>query len=352
MARATPPAVYFCRREDLANVTLPMPFHPDDLIQVLGSVPLDPKKFHFEKGFDSCVTLVSSETAPSGEPVVKRIVVDRRTGRALAFEVWNLQGDKPRILAEARILNYHDDPSGAFLPQKVKLLFPDAKTDLTLVMRSRSIEINQIDSQWAASLFSRGNYINSQVVDLGAEYRKRQASLETRPSQLVSAHRPQLVNYETENVPFAVPKPIVNPSSQVVDPPSQAQSQAQPIPTAIPASKLNAVPALGSDEGVPELFDGIKPGGYRSAGVKSTDLVMPGPDTPAAAAARAARAEALKEREEEEEDDLARSFLHDLLAVTPFSSARPIPDFDRPTHPACCPIVLANRITSTRLPLP
>ena len=264
MARATPPAVYFCKREDLANVSLPMPFHPDDLIQVLGSVPLDPKKFRFEKGFDSCVTLVSSETAPSGEPVVKRIVVDRETGRASSFEVWNLHSDKPRILAEARILNYYDDPSGAFVPQKVKLIFPDAKTDLTLVMRSRSIEINQIDSQWASHLFSRGNYINSQVVDLGEEYRKRQASIETHQKQLAAGDQPRLVNYEAPGVSLETPQPIVVPTSPEIPATSPTTDQAA---------------AIGPNDGVPHPFEGIQPGGYRPGQKGTIPAAKPQPVT-------------------------------------------------------------------------
>lgn len=263
MARATPPAVYFCKRDDLANVTLPMPFHPDDLIQVLGSVPLDPKKFRFEKGFDSCVTLVSSETAPSGEPVVKRIVVDRDTGRASSFEVWNLHSDKPRILAEARILNYYDDPAGVFIPQKVKLIFPDAKTDLTIVMRSRAIEVNQIDSQWAAHLFSRGNYINSQVVDLGEEYRRRQASIQHRQDQMAQGDQPRLVNYESPGATLDRPEPVQVPATPAIPaalPASQQMPASQPVPTIAAAVPT---PTIGPTEGIPQVFDGIAPGGYR-----------------------------------------------------------------------------------------
>jgi hypothetical protein len=253
MARAQPPAVYFCKREDLPKVSLPMPFHPDDLIQVLGSVPLDPSRYRFEKGWDQFVTLIASETAPSGDPVVKRIVIDRETGRAARFEVWDLYSNQPRKLAEAEILRYHEDTTGVFVPQKVKLRFPAAQTDLMLTLRSRAIEVNQIDDEWAANLFSRGNYVNSQVVDLGEEFRKRQAALDGPP--LASARS---ASTTTESQP-AVSVPAVDgdqsDSSTVrLDPEIQ--------PTAA-YSSIDARPAPTPAAGIPAPFDGIKPGSYR-----------------------------------------------------------------------------------------
>jgi hypothetical protein len=240
MARAQPPAVYFCKREDLQRVTLPMPFHPDDLMQVLGSVPIDPQRFRFEKGWDRYVTLVSSDTAPTGDPVVKRVVVDRATGRAAAFEVWDLYGQQPRRLAEARIVDYHEDPSGVFVPRKVKLVFPAAQTDLTLTLRSRAIEINQIDPQWASTLFSRGNYLNSQVVDLGEEYRRRQASLDQRPL----ARNPDIIPTASFEVDSTPPSTL-------------------PQRPAFPASDPLAPQPAGDDRAIPRPFEGLQPGEYR-----------------------------------------------------------------------------------------
>jgi hypothetical protein len=275
MARAQPPAVYFCKREDLPRVSLPMPFHPDDLIQVLGSVPLDPSRFRFEKGWDQFVTLISSETAPSGDPVVKRIVVDRQTGRAARFEVWDLYSNQPRKLAEAEILRYHEDASGVFVPQKVKLRFPAAQTDLMLTMRSRQIEVNQIDDQWAASLFSRGNYVNSQVVDLGEEFRKRQAALDRPP---LAANRPAL----TPPGSSATLEPAILPTSDQTrgetivrssaSPEGAVSSTAKIDPQIQPTSSYSSLnttidtrlPAEMSDQsGVPKPFEGIKPGGFK-----------------------------------------------------------------------------------------
>lgn len=253
MARAQPPAVYFCKRQDLPRVSLPMPFHPDDLIQILGSVPLDPERFRFERGFEQYVTMVSAETAPSGDPVVKRVVIDRSSGRAAAFEVWDLYGDKQRKLAEARILDYYEDPSGVFIPRKVQLRLPDARTDLTIAMRPRSIEINQIDDRWAANLFSRGNYVNSQVVDLGEEFRKRQAAMDP----------PRMAASQSTLLPASAVGPApANPDIVQVQAPIRL-----PATESRPPEPRRAEPAATTDpssnEGVPAPYDGIAPGRYQ-----------------------------------------------------------------------------------------
>lgn len=235
MARAQPPAVYFCKRDDLARVSLPMPFHPDDLLEVLGAVRLDPDKYRFESGWENCVTMVSPQTAPSGDPVVKRLVIDRASGRASAFQVWDVYHGKQRLLAEARILDYYDDPTGAFVPKKVKLKLPDANTDLTLTMKASAIRLNDVDRQWASTLFRRGNYVNAQVVDLGEEFRKRQAALE----------RPR----------FAEATPVRLESSQVVVETPRAVARPTPADSAGAAPIPPTRPA--------ELYEGIQPGGYR-----------------------------------------------------------------------------------------
>ncbi|MBY0585851.1 hypothetical protein K2X85_01680 [bacterium] len=269
MARAQPPAVYFCKREDLPRVSLPMPFHPDDLIQVLGSVPLDPSRFRFEKGWDRFVTLIASETAPSGDPVVKRIVVDRETGRAARFEVWDLYSNQPRKLAEAEILRYHEDASGVFVPQKVKLRFPAAQTDLMLTMRSRSIEVNQIDDQWAANLFSRGNYVNSQVVDLGEEFRRKQASLDRPP--LAMNRSSMLPASSSARIEPAVLPTSDQPRGETIvrQSPTNEETSSTAVrldPQVQPTSASMDVrlPAEMSDgTGIPKPFEGIKPGAYK-----------------------------------------------------------------------------------------
>jgi hypothetical protein len=284
MARAQPPAVYFCKREDLPKVSLPMPFHPDDLVQVLGSVPLDPARFRFEKGWGQFVTLISSETAPSGDPVVKRIVVDRESGRAARFEVWDLYSNQPRKLAEAEILRYHEDPTGVFVPQKVKLRFPAAQTDLTLTLRSRAIEVNQIDAQWAASLFSRGNYVNSQVVDLGEEFRRRQAALDGPPLASARAGQPAPMNASASADPSsresadpalegAASNDSFEDASVAATGPSagdepSAGSRGVRLDRAIQPTAYSSIDARSPAEksaaaGIPAPFDGIKPGGYR-----------------------------------------------------------------------------------------
>lgn len=235
VARSKPPAVYFCKREDLADVRLPMPFHPDDLIEVLGAAPLNPDEYRFEMGVERYVSMVAPQTAPNGERVLKRFVIDRHTGRPAAFQVWDVYHGASRLLAEAVITDYHVDATGVFLPRRVKLKLPDADTDLTLSMKSSAIRFNEIDREWASTLFRRGTYLNSQVVDLGEEMRSRQAA-SPAPGYMVA------------QLPTDVPTAPTPPSRAVVAAGSQAAEEPPP------ASPRAA-----------ELFEGIQPGSYRPA---------------------------------------------------------------------------------------
>lgn len=246
VARSKPPAVYFCNRQDLDQVRLPMPFHPDDLIEVLGAASLDASHYQFEMGVERYVSMVATETAPNGERVLKRFVIDRQTARPAAFQVWDVYHGASRLLAEAVITDYHEDPSGVYLPRRVKLKLPEADTDLTLSMKSSGMRLNGIDREWAASLFQRGTYLNSEVVDLGQEFRNRQTSASSPdysasplPSEVPSTI--EVASDSTDTAPVVASQPPVN------DPPP-----ADPKPA--------------------ELFDGIQPGAYRPASARAASL--------------------------------------------------------------------------------
>lgn len=166
IARAEPPAVYFCNRADLGRVRLSTPFQPDWLIEALGVTPLDANEYREGPGTAEYQTYLSDQKNPLGQPVTKRVVVDAKTNRVEAFELFS--ADR-RPLARAQILEYQDDPtSGLFVPRKIQIEWPDAETRLTLTMSRRNTKLNAIDQSFAADLFRRGDYTHTQVIDMAA----------------------------------------------------------------------------------------------------------------------------------------------------------------------------------------
>jgi hypothetical protein len=165
IARAEPPAVYFCKREDLGRVKLAMPFKPDWLVEAMGVSPLVPEDFQEGPATPETLVYTATQRNPAGERVLKRIVVNRQTNRVDAFELLDLN---QKLLARAQIVEYYDDPAtGLFVPRKINLVWPDADTRLTMTMSKRYVELNRITPDVAGRLFRRGTYSNTQEVDLG-----------------------------------------------------------------------------------------------------------------------------------------------------------------------------------------
>jgi hypothetical protein len=167
IARATPPAVYFCKREQLPNVRLGTPFQPDWLMEAMGVMPVDLKLYRpGDADTAEYFTLVAEQRSPTGEPVIKRIVFNRRSQRIDAFELFNLKGG---LLARAEVLEYHDNPeAGVFLPRVVQVEWPQTDTKLKLRLQSRSLRFNNINAELAGQLFRRDpdGYIGTEEVDL------------------------------------------------------------------------------------------------------------------------------------------------------------------------------------------
>lgn len=170
IARAQPPAVYYVKRRDLERMNLQMPFQPDWIVEAMGVKPLKVKDYHETTGAADQLFFVAEQKAPSGETVTKRVVVNRQTRRVEAFELFN---DHQKLLARADILEYHEDPGGLFVPRKIKIDWPDAETKLTLTMSRRAIQFNSISADWAQKLFQRGEYTNTEVIDLARASSRR-----------------------------------------------------------------------------------------------------------------------------------------------------------------------------------
>lgn len=163
IARAQPPAVYFCPRDELANVKLTTPFQPEWVIEGMGVRPMDPNVFHPGKG-DNWLCLIAHQRTPSGKPVIKQVLVNRQTNRVEYFRLFDTES---HLLAEVKVESYYDDPATQiFVPRRLKVRWPEAETSLTITMQARSIKFNSINDDLAKTLFKRGEYLNSESINL------------------------------------------------------------------------------------------------------------------------------------------------------------------------------------------
>lgn len=194
IARSTPPAVYFCKREDFGNVNIAMPFHPDWIMDLLGVSAIDAAKYQPGQTTPDFFTLVANETTPTGHAVIKRLIIDRETGRLSGIELFNPQ-NKDRPLMMATIREYYDDTaSGLFVPSKIRMEWPDSNTKVTITLPHKEIRLNGISPEMASSIFQRhdGDYIGGvEMVDIGRAGRTVPVSAQ-RPTGTASGYDPRL----------------------------------------------------------------------------------------------------------------------------------------------------------------
>ncbi len=154
-----PPYVFHCSYQDLEtqpNIQLPFPFKPDMLIAALGLAEYEQGKNYDLKVTEKTWELIESTTSTSGKRLYKVIVFNR----------WITEPPKPQVLAHvlrdekgveicsAVITEVKkDQATGAVLPQRVELRWPQEKMEMT--MRMRDIQSVQVDEKWGATLFSR-----------------------------------------------------------------------------------------------------------------------------------------------------------------------------------------------------
>lgn len=164
VARSRPPSVYFCKQEELANIRTEMPINPKWVTDVFGANHIDPDKCELERSTPEYISLLTREYTPAGEKTTKRILLSPTTRRVIGIELFD-QNNQRMMIASLRDY-YEDGTSGAYVPTKIKLKWPAADTNLTLTLAEKKISINQVTPDQAARIFKRGQYSDTEVVDL------------------------------------------------------------------------------------------------------------------------------------------------------------------------------------------
>jgi hypothetical protein len=145
ISKDKPPDQYYCSYKDLNEGRvpfIPFPFQPEWIMETMGLGPYGPAdKYQFEEDRDT-LRLVERTRSPQGKTVRKVIVMKRKDQnpnfpkvplkpQVVAFLLLDDASGKELCSAEITAVQV-DNKTGAILPRKLDLRWPDAKVRLAL----------------------------------------------------------------------------------------------------------------------------------------------------------------------------------------------------------------------------
>ena len=150
--------------ESAASQPNGMPFQPEWIMEAMGVIALDPARLQ-EVARDPqarTVTLSEERLSPQGEPVRKLTVVDLCHGLVREHALVDSRGN---LIARAQLLDpVRDKASGGIIPSRVHMVWPQARLDMTMALRS--VEVNTAISR---STFTMQQYKGCEVFQVGGE---------------------------------------------------------------------------------------------------------------------------------------------------------------------------------------
>jgi hypothetical protein len=180
--------VVTCHHEDFATaiteLRMPLPFHPDWMMEVFGVVPYDPSEFKVEHPFEKgpLVDLVAQRFGPNGEPVSRVIRIDACHGIVREHQLRRQDGS---VIARALLSNHFKEPTSQLIVAKqVRLEWPDL--DEFIVLTFHEIDVNPQMAE-ESSLWTVPSPPGSQLVDLGDIARERGRQMAERDPGLEQA---------------------------------------------------------------------------------------------------------------------------------------------------------------------
>lgn len=135
-----PSPQFFCSYKDLNEGKpriMPLPFQPEWIMETLGLGPYGPAEKYTLDGSDkTTIRMVEKATSPTGKPVKKVIVFNRRPVAPPQPQVMQyllLDDATGKEICSATILDVQvDKGTGAILPRRIELSYPEQKVKLTL----------------------------------------------------------------------------------------------------------------------------------------------------------------------------------------------------------------------------
>lgn len=141
-----PANVLVCSHDQIAAATqvttLPLPFRPDWLMEVLGVSPISGSGYEIRRTNQRSpiVELVSVQRTPDQQPVRRIVKVDMGHGVVLEHRVEAMNG---KMIARATLSRHFLDPeSRLILPRQISIDWPAAEQVLALSMEFTSVDFN------------------------------------------------------------------------------------------------------------------------------------------------------------------------------------------------------------------
>jgi hypothetical protein len=171
ISKANPPYVFHCSYRDLARpggVDMPFPFQPDMIIMALGIGKYNPDESKYRVQVNQqTLELVEDAVSPQGQPVKKVTIFNRFPAvppqpQVVGYALRDRDGkDICRVTVhEVEVMR----DTGAVLPRKVTLNWPDQHAQLTMSL-SR-LQTNCIRAEDAVRMFQRSDLADLTSYDL------------------------------------------------------------------------------------------------------------------------------------------------------------------------------------------
>ncbi len=167
IARSQPPYVYHCSHEALArgNVRLHIPFQPDLVLTALGLGEYDPNKKYEVRSTGNTVELIEWVPSPQGQSVQKVTVFNRAAkGDQPTVAAHILRDTSGKKICEATITHAIHDRSGAELPRRITLVWPEQQIEMK--MNLDKAHVVRPEQEEVARLYSRRVLASQRSFDL------------------------------------------------------------------------------------------------------------------------------------------------------------------------------------------
>ncbi len=168
ISKANPPYVYHCTHEALSRggVRMPFPFQPEMLLDSLGMGEFDATKKYDVRVTAANVELIEQATSPQGQPIQKVTVFNRSPrGDQPTVAAHILRDAQGRKICEAVVTHARHDPAtGAELPVRVTLNWPDQQVEMK--MKLDNLRIVQPSVESAQRLYTRRALASQQSFNL------------------------------------------------------------------------------------------------------------------------------------------------------------------------------------------
>jgi hypothetical protein len=159
-----PGRVFYLDRKDLDRAEINIPFQPDWLAEVLGATEIDPAIYRLDRDERDAYSIITQSRTPAGL-VDKRLTFTRTDNRLTSIQLFN--STTGAQLAAAIVDEYWDDPkTGLYCPRKVRLIWPEAGSKMTVSLRRNAIELNGIPREQADIMFSRDGLSDKEPVNV------------------------------------------------------------------------------------------------------------------------------------------------------------------------------------------